>query len=206
MTATRGCAVVSASLPARRSWCSTEAASRALVTGFAATADPTVSFDGTKVLFAGKREAKDAWQVWEVGVTGRRGETDHYLRRRLRATVLSSGRTVGVCAEDAGALRFAERGLRVGKEVADFATHPAMRCRRMCCVMDGFCSRRRIRWAAERLRRSTRCIRTAAGWSRIAAITDRGERRASRLRRATSCSRASMGWDGLPRPWRIRWR
>lgn len=45
-------------------------ASRALVTGFAATADPEVAFDGMKVLFAGKREAKDAWQVWEVGVKG----------------------------------------------------------------------------------------------------------------------------------------
>ena len=44
--------------------------SRPLVAGFAATADPSVSFDGTKVLFAGKRESKDSWQVWEIAVTG----------------------------------------------------------------------------------------------------------------------------------------
>ncbi len=44
--------------------------SRRLVAGFAATADPAVSFDGMKVLFAGKRDAKDAWQVWEIGLTG----------------------------------------------------------------------------------------------------------------------------------------
>lgn len=42
--------------------------SRALVAGFAATADPSVSFDGTRVLFAAKRGAKDPWQVWEVAV------------------------------------------------------------------------------------------------------------------------------------------
>jgi len=43
---------------------------RELVAGFAATADPAVSFDGTKVLFAGKREARDCWQIWEVSVAG----------------------------------------------------------------------------------------------------------------------------------------
>jgi Hydrazine synthase alpha subunit middle domain len=44
--------------------------SRSFVAGFAATADPAVSFDGMKVLFAGKREANDAWQVWESGLRG----------------------------------------------------------------------------------------------------------------------------------------
>ncbi len=44
--------------------------SRLMVAGFAATADPAASFDGMKLLFAGKREAKDAWQVWEIGVKG----------------------------------------------------------------------------------------------------------------------------------------
>ena len=41
-----------------------------LVSGFAATADPNVSFDGTKVLFAGKKGPKDTWQVWEIAVKG----------------------------------------------------------------------------------------------------------------------------------------
>ncbi len=44
--------------------------SRALVKGFAATADPAISFDSARVLFAGKREARDAWQIWEVAVSG----------------------------------------------------------------------------------------------------------------------------------------
>jgi hypothetical protein len=43
---------------------------RQLVSGFAATADANVSFDGTKVLFAGKKNEKDAWQVWEVAAAG----------------------------------------------------------------------------------------------------------------------------------------
>ncbi len=44
--------------------------SRPLVAGFAATADPSVSFDGTKVLFAGKKAPKDSWQIWEIAVAG----------------------------------------------------------------------------------------------------------------------------------------
>jgi hypothetical protein len=37
-----------------------------LVTGFAATADANVSFDGQTVLFAGKQSAADPWQIWEL--------------------------------------------------------------------------------------------------------------------------------------------
>jgi hypothetical protein len=37
-----------------------------LLDGFAATADASVSFDGSKVLFAGKEAATDPWQVWEL--------------------------------------------------------------------------------------------------------------------------------------------
>ena len=44
--------------------------SRLLVAGFAAAADPAISFDGMKALFAGKREANDSWQVWEVAAAG----------------------------------------------------------------------------------------------------------------------------------------
>ena len=42
--------------------------SRALVAGFAASVDANVSFDGTRFLFAGKRETKDSWQIWEAAV------------------------------------------------------------------------------------------------------------------------------------------
>jgi hypothetical protein len=41
---------------------------RPLVSGFFATADASVSFDGKNVLFAGKRQAGDHWQIWEVSV------------------------------------------------------------------------------------------------------------------------------------------
>lgn len=43
---------------------------RPLVSGFGATADPAVFFDGTKILFAGRRDSKDSWQIWEVGASG----------------------------------------------------------------------------------------------------------------------------------------
>ena len=39
---------------------------RLLAPGFAASADPTVSFDGQKVLFAGKAHPQDPWQIWEI--------------------------------------------------------------------------------------------------------------------------------------------
>ena len=39
---------------------------RALVLGFAASADSSVSFDGQRVLFAGKAKAGDPWQIWEI--------------------------------------------------------------------------------------------------------------------------------------------
>jgi len=44
--------------------------SRSLVTGFSATADPAVSFDGSHVLFAGKRQANAPWDLWEVAASG----------------------------------------------------------------------------------------------------------------------------------------
>lgn len=43
---------------------------RALVPGFAASADASVSFDGRRVLFAGKQKPGDPWQIWEVVLAG----------------------------------------------------------------------------------------------------------------------------------------
>ncbi|HVZ17985.1 MAG TPA: hypothetical protein VG897_12755 [Terriglobales bacterium] len=40
--------------------------SRELLTDFFATADANVSFDGTKLLFAGKKSSNDQWQIWEM--------------------------------------------------------------------------------------------------------------------------------------------
>lgn len=42
----------------------------ALVADFAASADPAVSFDGQRVLFAGKQSEQDSWQVWEIALAG----------------------------------------------------------------------------------------------------------------------------------------
>jgi hypothetical protein len=41
-----------------------------LVPGFAASADPAISFDGQRVLFAGKSKVDDPWQIWEIALAG----------------------------------------------------------------------------------------------------------------------------------------
>jgi len=48
-----------------------ESGRRPLIPDFAASADPSVSFDGEKVLFAGKARASDPWQIWELDLAGR---------------------------------------------------------------------------------------------------------------------------------------
>lgn len=45
--------------------------SEPLVADFAATADANVSFDAKSVLFAGKKAAGDAWQIWELTLADR---------------------------------------------------------------------------------------------------------------------------------------
>jgi len=44
--------------------------SHPLVSAFAASADASISFDGTSVLFAGKKSASDHWQIWQMPVAG----------------------------------------------------------------------------------------------------------------------------------------
>lgn len=53
---------------------------RLLVEGFAASADANVGFDGETVLFAGKREPSDPWQIWELTLK------DHSVRRLIAGT------------------------------------------------------------------------------------------------------------------------
>ena len=43
---------------------------RLLAPDFAASADPAVSFDGQRVLFAGKLKSQEPWQIWEITVAG----------------------------------------------------------------------------------------------------------------------------------------
>ena len=45
--------------------------SLSVLTGpFTSAADPCVSFDGTRLLFAGRREPADPWDIWEMDVGG----------------------------------------------------------------------------------------------------------------------------------------
>ena len=39
-----------------------------LIPGFAASADPAVSFDAETVLFAGKQNPQDPWQIWDISL------------------------------------------------------------------------------------------------------------------------------------------
>lgn len=41
-----------------------------LIRAFAASADPAISFDGRRVLFAGKERSGDPWQIWEMPIIG----------------------------------------------------------------------------------------------------------------------------------------
>ncbi|MGA3135729.1 MAG: hypothetical protein ABSC88_07025 [Terracidiphilus sp.] len=66
-----------------------------LVTGFDATADANVGFDGKTVLFAGKQASGDPWQIWELTLA------DHSLRKLIagegdviRPLYLPAGRIV----------------------------------------------------------------------------------------------------------------
>ncbi|HXW14097.1 MAG TPA: hypothetical protein VEN79_06275, partial [Terriglobia bacterium] len=43
---------------------------RSLTPDFFAAADPRTSFDGARVLFAGKKTAASPWQIWEMNVEG----------------------------------------------------------------------------------------------------------------------------------------
>ena len=43
---------------------------RSLTPGFFAAMDPRTSFDGARVLFAGKKAADASWQIWEMNVDG----------------------------------------------------------------------------------------------------------------------------------------
>jgi hypothetical protein len=43
-----------------------------LVPDFAASADADVSFDGEWVMFSGKKNATDAWQIWEINLRDRK--------------------------------------------------------------------------------------------------------------------------------------
>ncbi|MHB1306782.1 MAG: HzsA-related protein [Limisphaerales bacterium] len=49
---------------------SPDGAARTLSEGFQSACDPNVSFDGQRVLFAGRRERDSRWRIWELGLDG----------------------------------------------------------------------------------------------------------------------------------------
>jgi hypothetical protein len=71
----------------------------ALVAGFAASADANVFFDGKKVLFAGKKDAGDPWQIWELTLAD----------RSVRKLIAGSGDAIRPLYLPAGRLVYAQR-------------------------------------------------------------------------------------------------
>ena len=49
---------------------SSEIGQRPLLPDFASSADPSISFDGQRVVFAGKARMSDPWQIWELDLAG----------------------------------------------------------------------------------------------------------------------------------------
>ncbi len=73
-----------------------------LVTGFWAAADANVSFDGERVLFAGKQAAGDPWQIWEMTLKD----------RAVRKIVAGEGDAIRPLYLPAGRLVYARRTAR----------------------------------------------------------------------------------------------
>jgi Hydrazine synthase alpha subunit middle domain len=51
-------------------WIRDSKGQRQLFPAFTVSADANVSFDGTRILFAGKRRPDDHWQIWEASING----------------------------------------------------------------------------------------------------------------------------------------
>jgi Tol biopolymer transport system component len=66
----RGSTARTASVPAATIFVRDAKGKHPLVPGFAASADSAVSFDGQRVLFAGKLKVDDPWQIWEIALAG----------------------------------------------------------------------------------------------------------------------------------------
>jgi Hydrazine synthase alpha subunit middle domain len=95
-----------------------------LVPVFAASADPSVSFDGKRVLFAGKRNAQDPWQIWETPLAG--GEPRRVssgMEECIRPFYLPEDRVVYACK--AGGRFVAEAALLAGGKPLPLTYGPA---------------------------------------------------------------------------------
>jgi hypothetical protein len=134
-----------------------------LVTGFAASADANVSFDGKRILFAGKRAAGDPWQIWELTLENRslRKLIAGEAMRFGRSTCLSGGwSTRGERRKDFTSkppewmlpLRLRKSTRMQDRRCFRSATCLPARFPRTCCWMDAFCLKPASRLARERRR------------------------------------------------------
>ena len=78
-----------------------------LASGFAATADATVSFDGQRVVFAARPKATDPWQIWEMALAGGAPALHRLRKDRRHHTVLPARGSHRLFTEDA--CRFSAR-------------------------------------------------------------------------------------------------
>lgn len=66
-----------------------------VVPDFATSADPSVSFDGQRVLFAGKIHPGDSWKIWEISLTdGRPRQVTNAVEDSIRPFYLPDDRVV----------------------------------------------------------------------------------------------------------------
>ena len=130
------------------------------MTGFAATADANVSFDGKTVLFAGKQAANDPWQIWELTLA------DHSVRKLIAGDgdvirpFYLAWRAAGLCAaHGAGISVGVARKMALATACADRCGGrsdgaAAYLCARQCdsggcaCRTDAFSLKPAFRWAA----------------------------------------------------------
>ena len=189
-----------------------------LVTGFAASADANVSFDGQTVLFAGKQSAGDPWQIWELTLK------DRSVRKVIghgngRGAALLSCPAGGWCGRSARQRDFncnrATMDIRLRKVpesdggaggVAAHAYVERTHFPPTCCTMDGFCLKPGFRWAKDRRRRCIWSTPTARAWSRCAAIMGGRAGAERNWHRETWSSRTGRHWRASPRRWRMRSR
>jgi hypothetical protein len=76
-------------------WTRDNKGQRQLFPAFAASADVNVSFDGTRILFAGKRYPADQWQIWEATNNGAElKQITHCKDQCVRPFYLPDGRIV----------------------------------------------------------------------------------------------------------------
>ena len=167
---------------------------------FAESADAEVSFDGQRVLFAGKLHANDPWQIWEVALAGGRSTSRHLRIRRLRSPLLLARRSRSLCAKklpDALSSRS-----QIWQAENRLPLHTARRAlsRPTSSVTVESCSKLDIRSELTPRRKSIPSTPTAAASSPIAAIMAEPATRAGRAVPETSSSHRRRAYPDSLQP------